>query len=486
MARFSDAILFSERFGIDPAELDRLDVLNPTLNVDTNLFIDPLLLAHSTHQEISEGARKTYEDHFATVIKLLLASNRVGDAAWKAAERLLRFPEVKGTCLGYGAESVSGSGSGAEATASYIATARDIVTLGVDDPDLFVAMSLFEEGVGPDRISDMTTNVILPDLLKFNERILTELKIKTERHTLLLKNGKSCTADLPTNPCIEKKPTPIILVPRDILRDLPMASDWDGVGDAAARNAVHRQQVSEQLGEIWKRKSKESKAELKGWAMQTSGNFKVLLDILHGAKAESYDFLTDPKGELTWRRLAGKLVAAIRKAEIKERKLDLAAVQSVVELIIEEFRFLIENRRFSEELYSADGKPRPERSAQRLFFAVAYAFCKAHDLDLTPEADTGNGPVDFKVASGFRGRVLVEIKLSTNNKVVGGYTKQLETYKTAEETQVGHYVVIDVGGMGEKGEKLLGLKNVAAGKGEKTSEIVFINGHRRPSASKLS
>jgi hypothetical protein len=174
MARFSDPILFSEYFGIDPDELDRLDVLNPTLNVDTNLFIDPLLIEHSAHEEIRVGARATYDEHFGTVIKLLLASKNIGDPAWKAAERLLRFPEVKGTCLGYGAESVSGSGSGAEATASYISTAREIVTLGIDDPDLFVAMSLFEEGVGPDRISDMATNVILPNLLEFNRRVLTE------------------------------------------------------------------------------------------------------------------------------------------------------------------------------------------------------------------------------------------------------------------------------------------------------------------------
>jgi hypothetical protein len=264
-----------------------------------------------------------------------------------------------------------------------------------------------------------------------------------------------------------------------------MASDWDEVGHVAAQNAVHRQQVSEQLGDIWQRKSRESKAELKTWALQDGSNFEVLLDILHGAKLESYDFLNDPSGEVTWRRLAGELISSLRRAEITETKLDLAAVTRIVGLIIEEFRFLIENRRFSEELYCADGSPRPERSAQRLFFAVAYAFCKANDLDLTPEADTGNGPVDFKVASGFRGRVLVEIKLSTNNKVVSGYTKQLETYKSAEETLVGYYVVIDVGRMGEKDEKLLGLKNAAASRGEKSSEIVFINGHRKPSASKL-
>ena len=66
---------------------------------------------------------------------------------------------------------------------------------------------------------------------------------------------------------------------------------------------------------------------------------------------------------------------------------------------VDQFQFLIEKRRLSEELYH-EGDPRPEKSAQRLFFAVAHAYCKANNLDLTPEADTGNGPVDFKMSSG--------------------------------------------------------------------------------------
>lgn len=48
---------------------------------------------------------------------------------------------------------------------------------------------------------------------------------------------------------------------------------------------------------------------------------------------------------------------------------------------------------------------------------------------------------------------MVEIKLSTNHKVVAGYTKQLEAYKDAEETTRGFFIVIDVGGMGQKAEQ---------------------------------
>jgi hypothetical protein len=129
-------------------------------------------------------------------------------------------------------------------------------------------------------------------------------------------------------------------------------------------------------------------------------------------------------------------------------------------------------------LYHA-GKPRPEKAAQRLFFAVAHAYCKANNIDLTPEADTGNGPVDFKMSIGFSGRVLVEIKLSTNSKILSGYSKQLEVYKKAEEALIGYYVVIDVGGMGRKDSQLLAKKNAAVKSHQKVAEIIFIDGKRR-------
>ena len=112
MARIRDPRRFSEHFGVPTERMDELGVLDPTLNVDTRLFIDPLLLEDSRHPEIADGARSTYEQHFTTIIKFLRKSTSREDVAWRTAERLLSFPEIKWTCLGYGAGSVSGSGSG--------------------------------------------------------------------------------------------------------------------------------------------------------------------------------------------------------------------------------------------------------------------------------------------------------------------------------------------------------------------------------------
>jgi hypothetical protein len=483
MAKIIDPVRFSEHFGISGNLLEEAGVLNPTLNADTLLFIDPLLVPLSSHPEISGKARDVYVEHFGQVVRLLRATKYRGDVAWRSARRLMEFPEVKWTCLGYGANSVAGSGSGVFTTDSVMGTAKEIVDLGIEDPDLFVAMGLFEEGIGPDRISDMATNVIFPGLLDFNARVLPCLGVPTKRFSLVLRNGNSYTANLPVNP-FGKKSQPIVLVPTDILRDLPIANDWSDVADAAARNVALRRQLNQDIGDIWRYRTLKDKNDLRRRVLSSPAAFETFLEMLHGADTKPYNLVSDPRGEIVWRHVLETIAAEQPLTLAAPRSLDAAGVAAVVEKIIEQFRFLIEDRRLSEELYH-EGGPRPEKAAQRLFFAVAYAYCKANNLDITPEADTGNGPVDFKVSTGFTGRVLVEVKLSTNGKVVAGYSRQLETYKGAEETTHGFYVLLDVGGMGRKAKDLLALKNREATAGRPVSSIVIIDGKRRLSASKL-
>ncbi len=48
MAKIIHPVLFSDYYNIDLAKFDSLNVFNPTLNVDTKLFIDPLLIENSS------------------------------------------------------------------------------------------------------------------------------------------------------------------------------------------------------------------------------------------------------------------------------------------------------------------------------------------------------------------------------------------------------------------------------------------------------
>ncbi|TOH25542.1 hypothetical protein CGI85_23730, partial [Vibrio parahaemolyticus] len=97
-----------------------------------------------------DSAAHAYKKRFETIIKLLSKSSEKNDVPWRNAARLFKFSEISNTCLGYGA-SVKGSGFGTDLVSTTLDTAYQIVSLGIDDIDMFMVLALFEEGIGPDR-----------------------------------------------------------------------------------------------------------------------------------------------------------------------------------------------------------------------------------------------------------------------------------------------------------------------------------------------
>jgi len=65
-----------------------------------------------------------------------------------------------------------------------------------------------------------------------------------------------------------------------------------------------------------------------------------------------------------------------------------------------------------------------------------------------------------------------------------GYKSQLPTYVRAEEASQAHYLVIDVGNLGEKWSNLQSLYNEKVAAGEKAHPIWLVDATERASASK--
>ncbi|WP_224243491.1 hypothetical protein [Hyalangium gracile] len=477
MAKLPKPVLFTKHFNVKPNIWAPLGLFEPSLNVDTPLFIDPLLLAASSNPTISKDAKEAYEQRFKLVIKFLHESKSMGDTYWKTATNLLRFPEIRGTCLGYGAVSTAGSAFGRKKTAQLLETAKAIVNLGVTDPDLFVAMSLFEKEIGPDLISDMTTNVIMPALVKLNEGVAKTLGIPTKE----MKVGSS-KGNLIPNPY--DPDSPIILVPQDILRALPIAKDWDGIQHAIAISEALRSNVNKKVAALWADAVRQKdKDKLREEMLASKANFEAYLASIHSIPKVGYDVHSDPDGLLFWKRGIEELTAREPLAIEKPKVHDAKSMKTVVDKIIDQFTHLIENRDLWRELWH-HRKRRPEKAAQRMFFAIALAYCEANDLDINPETETGQGAVDFKFSKGSTLRHLVEIKLSSNVKLVQGYTKQLELYKKGEKTLSATYVVLEVGDEGKKIETLDNIRARAIQEKQPSSEIVYINGMPKRSASK--
>lgn len=477
-------LLFSKAFGVKPNSLDKLGVFDLTLNIDTKLFPDPLLLERSRHKEMRD-ARPHFEQYFETIRKLVAASGgNEATKAWRSAYTLLRFPEIKGTCLGYGAGSIAGSGVGHEMTRRLLATAGEVVGLGIDDPDLFLAMGLFEEDFGPDLIGDMFTNVCLGHLIKFNRRIYGKLGLKTSKFPIRLANGKRYEGEFVENPAFPNANIPVILVPTDILQDLPLALDWAGVQEVSARNAEFRDDLNQDIANLWSKKTLESKSKLKAWALSDQGAFGNLLDMLHGQDGKPYDFAGDKLGEIIWRTI-GERISSDHPLKIgKPKKQTKKEIIGVVDKILNQFIFLIEKRDLWKDLYVDSKTVRLEQAAQRMFYSIAHSYCEANDLDISPEAYAGRGPVDFKFSSGFNKRILIEVKLSTNKQLVHGYEKQLKLYDEGERPFKSYFLIMNVGQLRTKLKKVRFIEEQRKLKGLRTPEIVVVDGTYRQSASK--
>lgn len=238
-----------------------------------------------------------------------------------------------------------------------------------------------------------------------------------------------------------------------------------------------RKRVNEHIAHIWEAKTRREKAELRKQALASKNAFQTLLDSIHAVPPAPYDVSKDRDGIVTWAPTAAEY--ATRFPLTLALKAPLASadeVHSVVRQIVDQFQFLVETKGLNKVLYADDGDPRHESIAQRLFFGIAYSYCQANDVDLSVEHNTGTGAVDFKFSRGFRARVLVEVKLSTNPKTVAGYSKQIETYKNAERTKRAIYLVINVGEMGTKIDRLFKLRNEARKRGETPSDLVIVDG----------
>lgn len=135
--------------------------------------------------------------------------------------------------------------------------------LGQSDPEMISLMGFFEDNVGPDMISDLTSRIILPLLAQITRGFCLANQIPVE------KSHASTSFELPHFKGKSGRIHAIVLVPKDIVRDLPMAQDWSEVFGVAQENRVIRDRVNEFLAGIAKPTVADRKAALRRATMQS-------------------------------------------------------------------------------------------------------------------------------------------------------------------------------------------------------------------------
>lgn len=475
MAKVQNPILFSTHFGLEPSALETAGLIDPFLNVDTQLFIDPTLLEKSSNSIIKDKALPTFRRHFSDFLRLLAISEQEGDAAWRAAQRLLDLSEPGDNGLGYGGSGRSGSSRPNEIRDKIVRTAKEIITLGSKDPEMLGLMGFFEENVGPDTISDFTTRVIADQLSEITEIFCLTNNIPTSD-----KNEES-QFSLPSFDIGGGKKKYFLLVPSDIVRELPISNDPSEIYAAISFNQKIRDKVNSFLAHPEKTTAAERKEAIRRTALESVDLFNSFLKAIKDY-TQPYDQKEDSLG---YQKLKEVLQSNLDSFKIGTKFDFSEGPEKIVELVHETigyFKHHVENGNLWEALWE-NGKPKRERASQLIYFAIADCFCKANNIDISPEANMGGGPIDFKFSKGYDARVLVEIKRS-NGTVKHGYEKQLEFYKKAAKTFFGIFVIIDYGDLGNK---LLAIEKIRADRiesGEIASAIVVIDATPKKSASK--
>jgi len=469
-------IKLSEHLGVSSSVLKRKGVFDAFIGLDSRLFVDPLLLRRLRIPEF-RGSRRKFERHFSNILRLLAASSTPDDAAWRGARRRMVFRETRGVSLGYGVHSGNGNAIGPVLGNQLLQTASEIVKLGITDPVIFELLGLFEEGFGPDRLSDMTISIIRDDLLSYSERVCQQLQIRT--HTSVHTSNRDYRVAAGPD-----GRSPLVFVPEKLLLPLPVAFSWGDIDSVVAHNQLLRARINELIGGIWRRGTRVSKSDLKAALLNNPASLNSLIEAYKGNDAVSYDFEQDNLGIILWYEL-GKKFAARHPIQLSpSRPANINELEAVVEAIIEQFKRNIEQNGLNEHLYNDDGKPRHERFCQRLFYGVADSYCKANNLDLSREPNAGSGPVDFKVSSGYEGRMLIEIKLTSNAQLLHGFKSQLPAYEDAENTKRSAYLVIQVTRSDRTIRRLVAVRDRAISDGKKVPKIFVIDGRTRPSASR--
>lgn len=397
--------------------MTELGVFDAFLDEDSPFFINIKLLQQCTIPEFTDSYTKVND--FFHQIGILLKRASPYDKLYREAYKRFNFPEVNGINLGF-SDGKHGAGFGQTLRKQIIKDAYEIIKNGCEQPELFQLLSLFEDNVGPDRLSDMIARIIAPDIIAYTKRVLSELEITPEKYpSYHFKNG------LVVNPY---KRYLVLLLPESILHELPIARCWDDIDRVCSENEAIRTELNEMICEEWKKLTISRKKEyLRDYVFKNPTKANKVLAAYKQFQTNDYKVYQNAQ------YLAGYLTNTYNMDDSTSDTSYLATLD-----IIKHFKTWVEYHRGSTLI---DEYHLPEKAVQILIHAVAQMFCEKFNWDFSPETDSGRGPVDFKVSRGTD-KTVIEVKLTSNRDCVHGLEVQIEEYAKAENSLSKVFVLV--------------------------------------------
>jgi hypothetical protein len=350
---------------------------------------------------------------------------------------------------------------------------RAAIKRGIKHLDHFELLGVFNAGIGPDRISDLTCTILKRRFVEYTADVAAERGWETEGWKVPIgPNGiEEIEVELPTNPFSEE---PILLVPKRFLRRLPTlyAEDW-------WEWHVHRASLNIDLLEDVR------KEEIVAEAIKHRKAVDEWVGEREKGAANPYDVDNDP--ELVWRW------DPITAAWVGANKVNLGPYKredrfhKLIEKVIEQYRQFIEEEGGWRLLWNDGKTEKNEDAAQSLFRGIAKHYCHAAGIAIDREVNLGQGPVDFKFSKGREYLAHLEVKKLHNGAFWNGLNKQLVTYMRSDECENGWLLAIQLREKGVSEQRLDELPGAVAALSKETGLNIrygAVDGMPRKSASK--
>ena len=454
------AILFSNEFNVSQEQMFQTGVFDVFLDEDSHFFINIKRLQVCTVPECLNAYEKV--NQYFHNIGLLLAKAKVGDKLYQTAIDYFDFSEVSGINLGF-SEGTRGSGFGKKLSNKIVKDAYDIIQAGTNEPEIFQLVSLFEENVGPDRISDMVAKIISDEIVSYSKRIYTELNINSKTFpSFQFDDG------ILQNPY---KKSQLLLLPAEILHKLPVAKEWSEVDRVCRENRAIKRELNSNISKEWAKMSSSAKKDyLLQYIFKNPEKVGRLIQSYKDSKVGKCNFFED----------IDYLIKFI-KSSIDFEKENLRTSFEASKEILNSYKRWVEYHRGALVINPRKQKA-SEKVVQRTIHAVALMYCELNNWDISPETDNGRGPVDFKISRG-NDKTVIEIKLSSNAQCVHGLETQIEEYAKAENTANKIFVVVKVTPGSQRIQFVKRKWKEMKNKGLEPAEIIEIDAVEKKAAS---
>ncbi|MDV3353897.1 toll/interleukin-1 receptor domain-containing protein [Leptothoe sp. LEGE 181152] len=444
-----DKLLFSELYGISVSDDD--DWFDLRLDRDTHLCIDPCLVFKSKESRF-RSCKNKFMRFFEAAFNKASEIEKVPSEADKKTENfppnyksliyeILLFPEVEEVCLGFSKRDTKGAGMAID-FAMKLANALIRRSKRTNSPPKhFEEIEIFTPGIGKDKISDATANLIKRELVEYTLDICRNLNIPTK--LLQVKNidfdfdeyeWDHQLINLPFNPFNKKS---IILVPKAFLRKIPSISSKEFYGyiesrsnkqlranlNAKIHNNLENHQL-EQKSKAKRKKEKYRKGKIIEYASQNPDKVSEYINFVENSEKEyiPYDLKKDDDNLYGFPRTISKFIygnpiQTISCNTEEELSTSLDKIFLQLKLFVEEhdgYKLLWKQE---DEKSTVSEKQsfifRYEADAQDLFRIFIGEYCAINNIKIKEERSLGVNPVEFRTRS-YRNKIWLITKLFRN------------------------------------------------------------------------